>query len=169
MFKEECLRVERGLVKVRPVKPSDLKLVEELLQHCSRDTIHDRYGRALASFIREAMRSVGLDGGCKLGLLAVVEEGGVERCVGMAECDVDPFLSIGEVSLIVVDEWQGTGLGRKLLRLIVEQAREAGVAELYGRVAFDNPRMVRLFREAGFEARLSMDDREYRVRLRLKA
>ncbi len=166
-FKLARLKLRRGTVKVKLASPSDLDLVLDFLRSCSRDSIYARYGHAVSLFMRVARRAVGMGGGWELSLIALVEEDGRERCVGLAECNVDPVTLLGEVSVLISDEWQGTGLGLNMLRLLLKLAKESGVTEVYGRVSLDNPRMVRLFKALGFRVRLSMENGEYRASLRL--
>jgi GNAT superfamily N-acetyltransferase len=54
-----------------------------------------------------------------------------------------------EVAITVVDEWQGRGLGSKLLALLCERARAEGVYWLTAEVAYDNHVSSRMVRNAG--------------------
>lgn len=54
-----------------------------------------------------------------------------------------------EVAITVVDEWQGRGLGSKLLALLCERARAEGVCWLTAQVAYDNHVSSRMVRNAG--------------------
>jgi GNAT superfamily N-acetyltransferase len=54
-----------------------------------------------------------------------------------------------EVAITVVDEWQGRGLGSKLLALLCERARAEGVYWLTAQVAYDNHVSSKMVRNAG--------------------
>jgi RimJ/RimL family protein N-acetyltransferase len=54
-----------------------------------------------------------------------------------------------EVAITIVDEWQGRGLGTKLLELLSDRAREEGVARFTAAVAADNIASSKMVRNAG--------------------
>jgi L-amino acid N-acyltransferase YncA len=54
-----------------------------------------------------------------------------------------------ELAVTVVDEWQGRGLGSKLLALLCERARAEDVYWLTAQVAYDNHASSRMVRNAG--------------------
>jgi RimJ/RimL family protein N-acetyltransferase len=55
-----------------------------------------------------------------------------------------------EVALAVADEWQGQGLGRELLGVIVERARHAGLDSLIAMMLSENRACARLAAGVGF-------------------
>jgi acetyltransferase len=57
-----------------------------------------------------------------------------------------------DVAITVGDAWQGRGLGRALLALLIERAREEGHAGLHADVLSANRASVKLLRGAGFAA-----------------
>ena len=71
-----------------------------------------------------------------------------------------------EVAITIVDEWQGRGLGTKLLELLSDRARDEGVARLTGAVAADNIASCKMVRNAG-GVLISSERavREYEIRL----
>jgi RimJ/RimL family protein N-acetyltransferase len=54
-----------------------------------------------------------------------------------------------EVAITIVDEWQGRGLGTKLLELLSDRARDEGVARFTAAVAADNIASSKMVRNAG--------------------
>jgi GNAT superfamily N-acetyltransferase len=54
-----------------------------------------------------------------------------------------------EFALAVADDWQGRGLGRRLVAHLAREARRQGVQRLYGEVLAENRRMLALMREFG--------------------
>jgi len=54
-----------------------------------------------------------------------------------------------EFALAVADDWQGRGLGRRLIAHLAAHARQHGVQRLYGDVLADNRRMLALMRDQG--------------------
>ena len=62
-----------------------------------------------------------------------------------------------EVAVAVADAWQGLGLGRSLLALVLRHAEQAGVRRLSGLTQADNGPMQRLARACGFTLRHDAD------------
>ena len=58
---------------------------------------------------------------------------------------------IAEMSLIVSDAYQHHGLGRELLRRIIEVARAEGLDKVVAEILAANGPMIALARELGFE------------------
>ena len=56
-----------------------------------------------------------------------------------------------EMSLIVSDAFQGHGLGRELLRRLLDVARTEGLASVVAEILAANGTMIALVRELGFE------------------
>jgi acetyltransferase len=62
-----------------------------------------------------------------------------------------------EFALAVADDWQGRGLGRRLIAQLAAHAQRHGVTQLYGDVLADNRRMLALMREFGAQLRAHPD------------
>lgn len=58
-----------------------------------------------------------------------------------------------EFALAVADDWQGRGLGRRLIAHLAAHARAHGVQRLHGDVLADNRRMLALMRDHGARLR----------------
>jgi len=74
-----------------------------------------------------------------------------------------------DVAFAVADEFQGRGIGMRLLEQLAAAAGAGGVEEFVADVMTSNNRMLRVFSEAGFEATRSSSAGETEVRLRLAA
>jgi len=56
---------------------------------------------------------------------------------------------MAEFALAVADDWQGRGLGRRLVAHLIGEARRQGVQRLFGDVLAENRRMLALLRDLG--------------------
>lgn len=84
-------------------------------------------------------------------LVAVVERAGGEAIVGGGRYIVgEPGRA--EIAFIVIDAWQGRGVGTVLLQHLVGIARAAGLRELFAVVLPENRAMLRLLDKSGFRA-----------------
>jgi acetyltransferase len=60
-------------------------------------------------------------------LIAISECDGAEVQIGVARYVVDQSGLTREFSIVIADEWQRRGLGERLMRLLMDTARLAGV------------------------------------------
>ena len=83
-------------------------------------------------------------------LVACVADAGRSTIVGGARY-VAAGPGCAETTFMVIDAWQGRGIGRLLLRHLISLAREAGLKELTAEVLPDNAAMLRVLGSFGFE------------------
>jgi acetyltransferase len=84
-----------------------------------------------------------------------------DALVALAEC------AGGEIALVVADPLQGFGLGRELMRRLLDHARGARLPVLHGLVRAGNRAMLRLAASFGFRPGPSGDPDLVRVELAL--
>jgi acetyl coenzyme A synthetase (ADP forming)-like protein len=84
-------------------------------------------------------------------LMGSVVEGGEERVVALANYVRlrDPLAA--EVAFAVADEYQGRGIGTRLLEQLAGRAADRGVERFIGEVMADNDAMLKVFAGVGFE------------------
>ena len=66
------------------------------------------------------------------------------------------------------DRYQGQGLGRAILSLLIEAARARGIRRLYGLVLADNVRMIALLRRLGYPYHETWQDGTEQIWLELE-
>jgi acetyltransferase len=84
------------------------------------------------------------------------------RIVALAQYAVDQDAG-AEFAVVVDDALQRSGLGARLVGLLIERAREGGVGALHGLVQNDNWPMLGLAAKLGFELLGDPDPRLLRV------
>ena len=58
----------------------------------------------------------------------------------------------------MADSWQGTGLGRRLMNLLIETARDRGYQYMTGDFLTENSRMLKFVASLGFELKPHPED-----------
>ena len=81
-------------------------------------------------------------------LLAVDEAGGEAVAVGRF-IRLANDSEVAEVALLVIDPWQGLGLGKALGRLLAARARELGIKRFEGRMLADNAAILAVLASLG--------------------
>ena len=146
-------RVERltsgELVRIRPVRVSDERSLQDLLYRLSDESTFLRFFGRHATHPREEILSlVESDEACSIAYVAVLAE--TEELLGIARCDHNPRSRAAELGLTVADPWQGKGLGGLLLARLIDAAVASDVRSLTAEVLPSNLRMQRLLRRTGF-------------------
>lgn len=135
-------------VVIRPVESGDAPLLADGFARLSARSRRSRFLRDKNSLTESELRFLTcVDHRDHEALGALSPDGrgvGVARYIRDAE---EPRAA--EVAVTVVDEWQGRGLGTKLLSLLCERARAEGIYWLTAMVASDNLVSSRLVRNAG--------------------
>jgi GNAT superfamily N-acetyltransferase len=159
-FREELLLDDGTRVTLRAVRPDD---AEELKRCFSRLSPRSRYLRFLTPMTRLSDDMVRylteVDGEDHVAIVAMTDSHDLktERGLGVARfvrLPDDP--RVAEAAVTVLDEAQGKGIGRLLLRALATVARAHDVACFRGEVLAENVQMRRLLDEVG--AKVHEDD-----------
>jgi acetyltransferase len=74
-----------------------------------------------------------------------------KKIIGVVLLLLEPGGKRGEFAVLVGDQWQGLGLGSKLIDYIIEIGRDMGLNIIYGYTMSSNTKMVHLCTEKGFK------------------
>jgi RimJ/RimL family protein N-acetyltransferase len=133
-----------SLVHIRPIRPEDDHFLVDVFKHLSPQSVYQRFFTAMPELTPGMARYLAnVNYTNRMALVA--EANGELVGVGRYERTDDPGLV--ELGLVVVDEWQGRGLGRILLREIVKAAADRGIRRFRAEVLSENRRMLRLLAE----------------------
>ena len=145
-------------VTLRPIKPEDEPLWHELLAGCSTQSRWFRFNYLFKQTTHEmASRYCFIDYDRELAIVAEVEEEGQRKLIGVGRLVADVDHQTAEYAVIVVDRWQGRGLGGMLTDYCLELAKTWGVEQVVAEIAKDNSRMLAIFRNRGFEVRSPLE------------
>lgn len=148
-------------VTIRPIRAADLALEVAFVDALSRRSLYQRLMSARTPSLEELRRFTDVDPERELGLIATVRAEGHERQVGVVRYVRDSSPQQAEIAIVLADEWQGRGLGRRLMLALIRAARSAGVRQLAGTVLSTNEPALALARKLGF--RLAADPRSATV------
>ena len=146
-----------SVAQVRPIRPDDVKLLQEFHERQSPESIYLRFFAPLRHLSdREAQRFANVDYRERVAL--IVEAGG--RMVGVARYDrlTGPDGPRAEVAFNIADDFQGRGVGSVLLEHLAAIGAEAGVQEFVADVLPQNHKMMAVFTDAGYAVHRRFDD-----------
>jgi acetyltransferase len=94
--------------------------------------------------------------------LRVDPQCGPKKIVAVGRLSKSSESNKAEVALLVMDEFQGRGLGSELLRQLLRMARDHKIAQIEAGMLRDNTAIQRVLRKVGFRLRLT-DPRSVRA------
>jgi len=152
----ETLRDGRP-VEIRALKPTDADGLKAAVAHSSTETLSRRFFAPKRHFSeQEVAYFTDIDFVTQVALVAVTDDGGKPSIVAGGRY-VLVQSGVAEVAFAVVDDFQGHGIGTKLMRHLVGIAREAGLRELVAEVLPDNQAMLSVFRKCGLKVATHRD------------
>jgi RimJ/RimL family protein N-acetyltransferase len=144
----EMLRDGRR-IKIRALRPEDRDRLVEAVDHTSQQSLYRRFFGAKRNFTEKEIRFfLNVDFVNHVALVAVAEEDGHPTIVGGGRYVVTAP-GTAEVAFMVVDRYQGQGIGAVLMRHLSLIAREAGLRELTAEVLASNKAMLKVFEKCG--------------------
>lgn len=87
--------------------------------------------------------------------------------IGIGRLSKEHLLDQAEFAIVISDAWQGRGLGRQLLELLIQIARDERLSRLVGHILVGNREMQHVCRKLGFRIRHHPGDSECRAELPL--
>jgi len=155
-------------VLLRPIRPEDEPIEAELIKNLSEESKRFRFFYVIKDITHEMLvRFCNIDYDREMAIIAeYTDNNGRKRNVGVGRLIMDPSRKRGEFAVVVADDFQGKGLGTKLVDILIQIADEKGLETIYGIVMPENTRMIELCRKMGFDVRYTPE--EVIVELNLK-
>jgi ribosomal protein S18 acetylase RimI-like enzyme len=146
----EHLRDGRS-VTVRALRPDDRAGMLAAIGRTSMQSLQRRFFIPKKGFSeREMAFFLNIDFESHVALVAQIDEDGHPIVAGSGRfIVVQPGQA--ELAFVVVDDYQGHGIGTILMRHLALLARDAGLKELIAEVLPENSAMLKLFRKFGFK------------------
>lgn len=156
---EEVFDLKNRLMTIRPAKPVDERRIQEHFYNMEKEDVKSRFFHEKTSFVREEVEGLSqIDYIQNLTLVAIVGEFGFGTVVGVAEYLLDPESNTAEIAFSISKEFQGWGLGTRMMRKLSEAARENGIAGFLAYTSPQNQGMIRLFESLPYRVNTRMDD-----------
>jgi len=139
-------------VLLRPIKPEDEPLENELWKTFSEETQRFRFFSPMRTWSHATLvRYTNIDYDREIAIIAELTENGKRKMIGVVRMIMEPpNFKTAEVAIVVGDPWQGLGLGSKMMDCIIEIARDKNLESIYGLILRDNTRSIELFQKKGF-------------------
>ena len=138
-------------VTIRPIRPEDADLEQEFVRNLSAETKYFRFMNTLRELsATQLVRLTQIDYDREMAFIAVTDIDGKEIEIGVARYATNPDGESCEFAIVVADDWQGKGLARRLMGVIIDTARSRGVKYMNGDFLGENRRMIQFVTSLGF-------------------
>lgn len=144
---------------IRPIRPEDAEIEQAFVRNLSAESKYFRFMDTLQELsLPMLVRFTQIDYDREMALIAVLEEDGHEKELGVCRYVASHDGQTCEFALVVADEWQKKGIGNKLMNCLFDAARARGIKLMQGEVLATNRSMLELVRRLGFEVSTSEED-----------
>lgn len=141
---------------IRPIRPEDEPLVAEFHKRLSEETVYLRYFQHLQLNDRiqheRLVRICFNDFDREIALVAeyLDPKTGQRLIVGIGRLSRSRVSNEASFSLIIIDAWQGRGLGQELLTRLVQIGRDEKLDRITAEILHENRGMIRVSEKVGF-------------------
>jgi len=150
-------------VTLRPIRPEDEPMVAEFHKTLSDRSVHFRYFGQLKLSQRiahERLTRICFNDYDRE--IAIVAEHSLKKgrneILGVARLSRSHGQDVAEFAIVISDLWQGRGLGRQLLKTLVEIGRQEKLKRITARILSDNVEMVQMCRDVGLQVTREKDE-----------
>ncbi|WP_041440143.1 GNAT family N-acetyltransferase [Syntrophobacter fumaroxidans] len=163
-----------AVVTIRAIRPDDRNRIVEAFGHLERETIYSRFFRYKSQLTDEELRAfTEADFKNVVALVVTIPAGGEDETVIGSGSYVlyGPSDAQGraEVAFTVEEDYQGQGIASRILKHLVDIAREQGVLRFEAEVLAENRAMLTVFAHSGLPMKTSLEEGVVYVSLSLQA
>ena len=148
-WEADVVAADGGTVHLRPIMPTDAAALIEFHNGLS---VRTRYLRFFSAYPRmperDVIRFTTVDHRDRVALVALL----ADKIIAVGRYERTPGTDEAEVAFVVADAHQGRGIGSVLLEHLAAAARERGIRRFTAVVLAENDAMLRVFRDAGYQA-----------------
>ena len=154
-------------VEIRALRPDDKDDMLAAVGRTGTQSLQRRFFVVKRGFSeKEIAFFMNIDFANHVALVALADEGGRKDIIGGGRYIItEP--GYAEIAFVVVDDYQGQGIGTLLMRNLAVIARKAGLKALIADVLPENAAMRKVFSKFGFQARRGTDPQVLHLVLKL--
>jgi acetyltransferase len=146
-------------VTIRPIRPEDAQIEQDFVRNLSDEAKYFRFMHSVHELTPEMLvRFTQIDYDREMALIATTSDDGNEVEHGVVRYVTNPDRTSCEFAVVVSDEFQGHGIGQRMLTRLMEIARSRGLDMMEGEVLTANHRMLELVRSMDFQIERSPEN-----------
>ena len=156
-----AIKLKNGTdIQLRPIRPEDAQSIQTLVKSMSAESRYYRFMHVINELTPQmTAQFTKLDYDRQMAFVADAENVGA-GIVGVSRYIMSSDKTTGEFAVSVSDDWQGLGLAKQLMGVLMEHARDQGLSSLHGDVLRTNTAMQGLMKALEFKVQRNVDDPE---------
>ncbi len=148
-------------IVIRPIRPEDADMEKKFVHRLSDRSKYFRFMQALQELTPEMIvRFTQIDYDREMAFVAVTNYDHLPDELGVGRYMMNPDGNSVEFALVVADECQGLGIGSRLMKTLMQAAKNKGITLFEGEVLSINKPMLSLVKKLGFSIEPIEDDHE---------
>ena len=152
---------------IRPIRPDDASLLVGLFNSLSEKSIYYRFFSQMKKLPNHMLvRFTQIDYDREIALAVVDESSGENRLLGVGRIIPEYNRKNAEFAVVVIDEWQGKGIGVELLSRCLTASMKMNMEQVWGMVLAENSNMLALGRKLGFTIKMIPGSHTFELSLR---
>lgn len=141
-----------GKVLLRPVLPSDAKLLVGFFEKLSTRTRYLRFLHRLTSPSEEMLNKfVHLNYVADFAMVALTYVEERAEVIAISRYSLDRQKATADLAVTVRDDWQRLGLGRLLLEKVIDVGKQQGIGQFTGVMDVQNDIMKKILHDLGYQ------------------
>jgi len=165
---ETITHADLGRLLIRPIRPDDAPLLENLFNTLSPQSVYYRFFGYLKRLPHTMLaRFTQIDYDREIALVALSNTKDGEIMLGVARVITQINRKHAEFAVLMGDPWQGKGIAAELLKRCLTIAKEHGIEKVWGMVLYENTQMLSLSKKIGFTIKKNPEDGVYELNLDL--
>jgi L-amino acid N-acyltransferase YncA len=152
---------EYGGIRVafRPVKPTDIRPIQEHFYTMDDKDVATRFFQLRSTFYEEQLADMyQVDYIKNMTVVAVTGQGGLERVIGVGEYNLEPAQNRVKVAFSVSKDWQGKGIAHVILTKLAQGAMGNGYSAMVAYTSHRNAAMIRLFKKLPYAVKTTLEE-----------
>jgi len=154
-YEQRFVSKKGRVVLIRAIMPEDEPLVVDFHKRISEESVYTRFLSDIKYEDRVAhnrlIRVCHVDYDRDMALIALDKSSSTGKLVAAARLTKEHGRNVAEFSMMVADDYQGEGLGGKLLRELIEHAKADSLDAIEAVVLRTNRAMIHVAKNVGFE------------------
>lgn len=143
---------------IRPIRPEDAVMEKDFISRLSDTTKYFRFRQALHALTPEMLvRFTQIDYDREMAFVAVTEDEQTPKELGVGRYIRNPDGRSVEFALVVADDSQGLGIGSRLMKTLMQTAKDKGISFFEAEVLSANTAMLSLLTKLGFSVEKQSD------------
>jgi acetyltransferase len=149
-YEDFCKLQDGQKALLRPVKPEDEPLLTEMF-NSFKEFERNSFVQKIRGMPHEfTVRICNIDYDRELAVVAELAEKGRRKIAGIARLITAQDGRIGEITFIVADSWQGSGLREELVDYLVTICLDKNIEKIHCNLLPDDHKSIKLLKKMGF-------------------